>query len=453
MTRILFPTAKRFARLATRARDCHGSVLLYALVLIALSALVFVGWIQVMVVRGNYVNTMEAAMQRRAGLENGEALFRQYVLGNVFDRQSGAAVSAVVPGGWGGVEILEWTGQPFESVVDFPFYNPFNPGGGGGFVRGLSAFVQSGSADEEGIYSEPRRILVGSRSPVLGGSLLTFQRPTLVPSAVTSATTGMQIAGGVFLWNPNSPNTYNFATQRFGVPQVSPPPPTLAAIGGGAGVLPSNIAQPDLFTNDFDGSMNVIDNPMFPANSLSHRLASLSPLALDGMTAASHGTLDGLGNAPIQSDGLGNVTVRLAQNDHLSFVLSNVSRLELVGESGAPASMLVFLIVDGPGAAPELAEVRFTGSNTRPLLLAVKKSSGNELLWSFVSPNPTWTTLGLLENTPLRIVSSGQVDFQGGVRTDRGMDASAASVNLVPLDPAPVENLLDRQAWMEMYSL
>jgi len=436
------------------ARSDSGSVILYTLLIVAVSTLLFVGWIEVMLVRGNYVNTIENAIQRRVGLANSEALLRQYAMSQVMVGTSGGGVAAQLDAGWGGIEILPWNGSPFAAQSAPPFVNHFNPGAGRGFARNLSAILESGGglvAGEDTRFFEARRALVGTRSPVASGFLLTMQTPTMVPSATVAVPAGPSSSRGAFLWNPNSPNTFGFSTTRFSTPNVVPAPPTLPAVGGGT-VLPSNLAFPAIFTVNYSGSLDVVNNPFFPQNSLTQKVLAQGPLIIDAEVAVNHGTPDGNGNFPIQSDGDGFVRVLLSQDNHNYFVLQNLEQLRLEGAGGG-STALVFLIDQTVSSTRDLLEIEFAGLNTRPLFLIIKKSSGLEVIWDFTESGAVWRLLATLENTPVALQSAGgTLVMQGGIRTDRTFDASGVPINLVPGGEFPVPDLLDRHGWVEVYS-
>jgi hypothetical protein len=428
-------------------RSCRAGVLIYALVIVALASLLLTGWIELMIVRGNQVNEMEQSIKRRLAAANGTALFRQYLLSQVLPGQSGVALAPVLVGcDWGGVSILNsWTGSPFASSAPTLQVNAFNPGAGGGFVLRISGVIENG-----GEWSAVEG-LVQTRSPAASGRLITAQTPTLNPIATLDLRGGLLSARGSLLWLPSSPHLYNFATAWFATPETGLPQASLPGPGG-TSILPSNLVWTPIFTTDYTGSLNVLDNPAQPTNSWAAAMAALSPLVLDGAVESEHGTPDVDDNYPITSDGNGTLRINLAQSSQNNFVLDNVGTLELVGDLSAPVDPLRILINQGAGPTHEINRISFIGSNPRPVLLGLKTATSPTVLIEFPAGSSAFNQLWLtVENTPLVLTSGSGGTWLGGLRTDRSVEASAADLLLqLPTDLA-AETLLDRQGWVEIY--
>lgn len=425
----------------------RGGVLIYALVIVALVSLLLTGWIELMIVRGNQVGEMEKSIQRRLALANSTALFRQYLISQVLPGTSGAALGPVTLGGdWGGLSVVSsWTGSPFASSAPVLQINPFNPGGGGGFQTRISAVLQSG-----GLWSAAEG-LVQTRSPVAGGQLMAIQAPTLNPSATLDVRGGLLSLRGSLLWRPSAPHFYNFATTWFATPEnglAQTPLPD----GTSDPIPPSNLPWPAIFTTDYLGSLNVLDNPSRPYNSWASAMLNLSPLFLDGAIASEHGTPDADDNYPITSDGNGKVAIALEQNTHREFIITNAATVELTGNLSAPTTPLRILISEGASPVHTINRVTFLGTNLRPVLLGLKTLASPTVLVQFPSApsavNQLWLTA---ENTPLVLTSGAGGVWLGGLRTDRAVQAIAADLTLqLPADLA-AEALLDRHGWVEIY--
>ncbi len=425
----------------------RGGVLIYALVIVALSSLLLTGWIELMIVRGNQVNQMEQAVKRRIALANSTAMFRQYLLTMVLPGTTVDSLDPIEAGsGWGGVSILtSWVGSPFASSSPVLQFNPFNPGGGGGYVLPISALLQHGTS---WIAVDGQ---VQTRSPVTSGSLLTSQTPRSPSLTAISITGGLFSSRGARLWRPSGPNNYNFGTAWFATPENGSVQTALPNAGGTARP-PSNLTWPPIFTTNYTGSLDVVDNPSRPFNSWTAQIQALSPLVLDGDVESEHGTPDEEDHYPIASDGAGNIRIALDQTSDANFVIHNVETLELTAAPVVPDDILRILIQQTPSSTRIPSQISFTGSNTRPVLLGIKTSSSPTVEIQFPAAAGAvcqlWATV---ENTPLVLTSGSGAYWVGGLRSDRSVDASGADLTFQLPSEISVESSLDRQGWVEIY--
>lgn len=219
-------------------RSLKGSIVVFALVILAVSSIVLAGWVHLLGAQAEYSSAQEDAIQRRLTAENSRALAVQYVREGMLN---GSALSGVTNDSvtWGGdfvagVRIPTFgSGTPFAATNFLTEGSPFSPAGAsaygstnflGYFAQVTNARIYSGSnnytrytlqarsrapifgftlADLVDISSDPSRLDVQS-SAVVGttegpkddGDLLNVAVPPQIPSTFTMPTLGTNVAFG-----------------------------------------------------------------------------------------------------------------------------------------------------------------------------------------------------------------------------------------------------------------
>jgi hypothetical protein len=443
----------------------RGSVLLLALLLIAVAGLLTAGWIALISARGNLVEQNAAAIQRRIALENSRALAQEFMLERVLPSTAGAAFSYDLPDpGWGGLSIPAWNSAPLLSVQPAAGVNHFNPGNGDGYTfdpvdeSGHYVTLRDGDANPE------RKFQIKSRSPLLSGTLLASQRPTLDPSASTGFS-GLDVVGAAFLWT--YPTAASFTVSSYstadGVSNLS------LTNSAGSDISLNNLALPRQIANPrgggaafYDGQLDALDNSTAGANSSFAKAAVaavngslVDPDDSDGITC------DGAGNVTVtlNKPGLGNVLITAGwPNPGDPPIPGGVSTLTLIGQptvgdavaDDLPAILILVDITSG-----NLPTISLSQHNSRRLVLGVKKAAtAGSLSLRFTTTAATWRLMLELENSPATLTTAGIVTLQGGIRSDRAVAISGGSARLtLETDPKNLSRLATRTAWVESYEI
>jgi hypothetical protein len=436
--------------------------MILALLLIAVAGVLTAGWVVLVTARSSMVEQTAAASQRRIALENSKALAQEFMLERVLPSSSGSAFSYPTDpadSAWGGISVQAWSGAPLLSLQKVAGVNHFNPGNGDGYTLNVSATLQNGDDNPARTYQ------VKSRSPLLAGTLLSSQTPTLASGASISIGS-LTVAGAAFVWTPN-------VSMSFTANSVSAPAGagTFSFTNSAGSVLAmNNLALPRQIANPrsggaafYTGQLDAIHNTNSAANSSQAKTGGGA--TVDGSTASS--------SNGIVCDGAGHVTITLSdpQLGNVStpgggstvYIPGGISTLTLegqatIGNAAAAALSSVLIVVDQPALDPadpnsrDLATITLNQHNSRRLDLAVKKTSGG-LAVHFSTTSATWRLLLELENTPVAFTAAGIATVQGGIRSDRALTLSGGGVRLTPEpDPKFLERLATRTAWIESYA-
>ena len=172
--------------------------MILALLLIAVAGALTAGWIAVVTARSAMTEQMTAASQRRIALENSKALAQEFMLERVIPSISGIAFSYNLDDpAWGGISVPAGVVRRCNSIIKAAGVNHFNPGNGDGYTLDLPVTVRDGDANPL------RKYQIKSRSPLLAGTLLSSQTPTITPSA-SIAIDSLAVSGAAFVWRPST---------------------------------------------------------------------------------------------------------------------------------------------------------------------------------------------------------------------------------------------------------
>lgn len=425
--------------------------MILALLLIAVAGVLTAGWVVLITARSSMVEQTAAAVQRRIALENSKALAQEFMLERVLPSTSGAAFSYNLDDpAWGGISMQAWSSAPLLSLQKAAGVNHFNPGNGDGYTLVVPSTLQNGGDNPSRTYH------IKSRSPLLAGTLLSSQTPTLTPG-VSISIGSLAVAGTAFIWAPNLSMTFtaNSVAAPAGASSFSFTNSAGSALAMNNLALPRQIANPRnggavFYTGQFDA----IHNTNSAANSSQAKTGGGA--TVDGSTASSSNGVvcDGNGHVTItlNTPGLGNV-----------YIPGGISTLTLegqatIGDAAADALPALLIVVDQPAIDPadpnsrDLTTITLNQHNSRRLDLAVKKASGS-LAVHFSTTTPAWRLLLELENTPVAFTATGIATVQGGIRSDRAITLSGGSVRLTPeTDSKNLERLATRTAWVESFA-
>jgi hypothetical protein len=178
-------------------RGARGSVVVFALVILAVSAIVLAGWVQVLGSQAEFSMAQVEGMQRRILQENSRAMAVQYIRSNML---AGVAIAGVTNTNvqWestfiGGVAIPSFgASSPLSSTNQPLRWNPFSPAGtswGTGYFIGFSANVTNARIyDGTNSYST-WTLQARSRASILGFDLGDLTAISTSPSRLSVAST------------------------------------------------------------------------------------------------------------------------------------------------------------------------------------------------------------------------------------------------------------------------
>ncbi len=440
-----------------------ASALIYALIVIAVGAVVLAGWIYLMGARTLFTEQMSLAVKRRLVLENSRQMVSSYLLENVLPGSHAAGFTADLGNTWGaftidGPAVSEGPWQPLESEAVSEAANVFSPCGSGGYTVDFSAALSDGNATQQWLFQ------ARSRSPLFAFDLFHSLKPTENPSTQIIVQAGLRVDQGAVLWAPNAPNSYALTVGSYRTPTVGLPSASLLD-GGGANVLLSNFAFLPVTSGaagtglGYDGAVSVVSPAVVGAvNSLSQRVLGSPHVYVDPNVENTDETLDG-----VTCDGAGNVTIDLLEPGvSRIYIAGGVSTLTLQGQSSAPDLVtaddrpgLLIVVVQDASALRDLTSIQLEGQNNRRLYLAVKKNTGTAVAVTSASPSPQvgWRFGGIFENTPVNFSVTGDVlQLQGGLRSDQPVGIAGGFVDIVrETDPKLLERHADRIAWLESF--
>ena len=249
----------------------RGTTLLFALVILAVGAMVLAGLVAVSGAMVQHTVAAESAMTRRLTLENSRTLAVQYVREKLLKDGAIAGVTqaSVTSGSYalGGVTIGATGTSPWQSTTAPAGPNPFSPAGDTRTTISGSTYYYSGYTQtlagtlSTGATTVPWSIEVRTRTPTLGYDLATFYSGT--PTGINSANsiaydTGPRLSG-ILLNSAFPPNltpsgtTTSGATHPFNYVNSATAGATFVTVAA-----TGTVSQPDyLVTN---GTLNVYLN-------------------------------------------------------------------------------------------------------------------------------------------------------------------------------------------------
>ena len=173
-----------------------GTIVVYALIVLAVGAVVLAGWVQLLATRSANVEIKASEVQRRITLENSRLLASQYLLQNVFSGTFSGPVTN--SNSWGRFVIPASATSALDSAAlaapggSSNTINHFSPGSYGGYTLDLTVSLSDGLTNFRALFR------ARSRSPMLGYDLFTQQDPS-ISLAVSGNVTA---ANNVMIWNP-----------------------------------------------------------------------------------------------------------------------------------------------------------------------------------------------------------------------------------------------------------
>lgn len=377
--------------------------MLLALLVVLACSFVLAGWVILLASQTLSGEEAATAQKRRLAVHNSEALARQYVL-QTMGTSGGVSgnASAALPNGWGSFSLANGTVGAWialKSVSPPTQWNPFSPFGPFGYTVNLDAAL-AGNAT--------RSFQIRSRSPLFGGYPLTLHQPApAAPGGLTANKTLSWPQQGGFPATPiTSGETVNGTFSGY-----LPETPTTSLIGGVV-TISSNSTGANI--TESGGFRNVsVDLGLL-------NIASLPTAALIHYEVPS-----GAGSG-------------------------NLTGVRLTVQGNATAGNLPPVLLTFEAGALSLSTVTLQGaSNSRRVYLRVSNPSGFTL-----TGVGNWR-LGMtfLNNTTCTMNATGGLILTGGIRTNGTLRITSGTVSLSQEDdPAGLEGIVDRAAWLESFS-
>lgn len=181
----------RFRRLYSSQASRSGTILIFALVILAVGAIAMTGWVYLMGGLTEYTDAMREGVKRRVTMENSRAMSNQYIREYLRDGSARAARTnfSVVSGTYalGGVGIPAVSANPLTATNAYiEVGNCFSPAGvsysGTAPFSGYSQDLTVSLSD--GIDQVPWRMRVRSRAPVFGHDVINLLGMSSLPSSV-----------------------------------------------------------------------------------------------------------------------------------------------------------------------------------------------------------------------------------------------------------------------------
>jgi hypothetical protein len=510
----------------------------FALLMMVVAGLFIGATASLMNNRAMQTSYLELAMKRRIALENSKAFSQEFMLERGFN--VGSTVSSnqhgVFNNDWGGMDtsagwtnlrVFASTSLPGTLTTVYPYnYTGLRPSGSYLDTQRTVRPPALTDVDPFTAYS-----FLKSYTPGLGGDpLIIYRKPTAAPDQIEIADKGnnlsLTVNGRTVVRDPDSffaPSTANpyelpirtkslyiqkhTTTRKLFCKDLSTPtakdlaPSNLPAARSTGGPTPETVTAADMF----DGSLNVINNPSNPDNSLWHFMdrekaagtgdfVTVNSSASAGITTdpwyvVSYSTADRSNDPPYPPpaypSGYGaTYNVLYINLDHPNLthmrIYGVMDQLVLVGQTGAAyanaATLPPVMITAVPnGLSPNsLINLQCVNENNRRIVLGVQDTNHAtlDMYWVGASASTTlirWRMMLINEyrtiwaNLPSTVTKS--VLITGGVMTNwsfkrRGV-GNAARLTLAPdLTPEPAgaagpkfSSLLPRDAWMETYFL
>lgn len=502
-----------------------------ALLMMVVAGLFVAATASVMSNRALQTSYLEVAMKRRMAMENSKEFHHQFMLERALYQSSTepAARAGEFADGWGGVDTADgWSNlQPFATSAHpstlatvFPYnYTGLRPAES--FLvteRTVRPSTLDGSVDAFTAWS-----FIKTQSPGLGGdALVVYKKPAVAAGQIEIATPEsrlrMRVEGRMVVRDPESffaestPNPlelYVYADSLY-IQKHSPTRRLYCKNTDGDDIAPSNLPAarsttgpiPDGTTTDYlyNGTLNVINNPSNPDNSLYHFMEREQLAGNGNYETISSGDPAGVSTDPWylehQTDPTYKppawpsgyppiwkvlfINVNHPNLNHMR-ILGVVDQIVLVGQTTAAdynaAGLLaprIITVVPNGATGPNFQDLRCLNENNRRLVMAVQDWNATKLdvYWEGTSVTSTlyrWRMAFINEyrtvwaNLPSAVTKS--VHLTGGVMTNwsfkRRGAGSTTRLTLKPdynPDPAgavgsPYRTLLPRDGWMETYFL
>lgn len=462
-----------------------GSILVIALVIIAVVTVGFSAWVGLLSQRGRSAEVEEHAARRRISSGNSRAVIREYALERMLTSSGDADGITIDPmaDGFAVTSAGAWTGYPMESTTrlaglngfsfawDYPYSKVIDTTAATkalGFNTTPSGRIEQSLSDTASYL----KTYVRSRSPVLGGDLLVVHRSKQVLNPEPVVTGNITVSGRVMHFRPDLAQTkYTAQSIRFiGAPGTANVRPKDLS---GSVIPPTNMAwTPVSFgrvsgITDFSGKLNVIDDSSNGGNSLRQRLETSAATIQNGGGTALN---DPRGYV---NDGAGKVTITSCVGssnpaDLPSVVINDaVSELIIEGQTGTnftdyaryrPAIAVTY--VQSDLAVRKLATIRLRKQNSRRMVLALKHSglltpAAVNVIVEDTNATSEWHLVILAENMPLTITANSPVTtikMVGGIQTDASLTGPGTGKTLalsLEEETRGLIRLMPRAAWVE----
>ncbi|MBL9115982.1 MAG: hypothetical protein JNJ83_13325 [Verrucomicrobiaceae bacterium] len=514
-----------------------GGAIAIALIMTMLGGLFMAGWISIAHARSMQARGSENAARRRLVVENSRAMARQYGYDRVFQHNatqlpSVSTTHIVSANIWGtlgtqaGFTSLQSFGIyptnsfPLAGTLDNVF--PYNPAG----LRSGPSFVnvqRVGRPDAYDGISDPYTawMFVKSAAPCLGGDPFVIYKKPASESGEIVLDDNFQIDGRLVIRDPvsmfNSVQAGNGSARRIIARSKAlylQKDHALNRLTGtdmsGAELLPSNAPVVTAScgysvtankSKSYDGSLNVINNPDSPGNSLFHiqdrEVAAGSATLLTINSGNGYGTstsavqvikYSGGGTWPALNlrppawpSGYGEWSIAYIRLNHADLphvrILSGIQQVVFEGQQSVADYNAAKLrepriVITSPTTNVYVRHTFFTYENARPLIYATKGVSGQPHDMRWVGPNIPSLPLPLTLEWRMNLINEGRqtmvyilgsgafsVAIKGGVQTNWSFERyDSGNYDRFKFTPVwesemtyPYVRMLPRDGWMETF--
>lgn len=517
----------------------HGSLMVFAMILMLVAGLFIAGTASLMSTRALETSYMEVAMKRRISLENSKAFNQQFLLERTFNLTStvNSPVTGIFNNDWGGVYTGGWTNLHTFASTTLPgtlsTVYPYNYAG----FRPASSYLTTMQSTRPGALGDvdpfSAYAFLKTCAPCISGdALVVYRKPAVAVDQIEIADKGagqsITVEGRAVIRDPDSffaPSTANpyelpLRTNCLYIQKNTPtrklyckdifnggsdiPPSNLPAMPSTTGPTPTTTVPADLY----DDTLNVINNPSNPDNSLWDFMArekaagtgdyvtisssaptgtSADPWWIESYLTSAYPSVKPTYLPPAYPSGYGatyNVLYITLNHPNLTHmrILGVVDQIVLIGQSTTgtayadAAKLPPIIITTVPnGSSNSFINLQCVNQNNRRLVLGVQDTNRSNLdiywaglpatgfaLWRMVLINEyrtVWANFadGTAATKKLKII--------GGVMTNwsfkRRISGRPERLTLTPdYTPEPVgatgsrySSLLPRDGWMENYFL
>ena len=429
----------------TRSRREPGAVLVFAVLLLAAGVFVLTGIAQLAATQAIVSQDEWEALQRRNMLENSRAMARQFMLTRMFRGVVSNDVGytntnlggfSLLPGNAAGI-IDYWTTPTEDDATLNLKINPFTPMERGGFYRVVVPGKLLDEVSSDRTNEVDWNFQVRTRSPIAAGYSFVQQLP-----ASLSVAEVQQKAAGV-------PYIDMRTTQKFhGFPDT-PLMPVSSVTNTNSG--------------DTNGYVGFLGTPIVPGGSSYAQFAGYtyqSRVPGDANYTKLEVVLE-LTNESVGTNGveLFQVPGTFDYTNAAGVVFPNrpVERIILLGINGrvyGPDLKPLHIVADPSNTSTEIVSLQ-GDENDRLVYVnfekAVYEPTGKKLTIDSGSSG-SWR-IGITANRWDIVFDIGDVEIEGGLRTDRGWDSQGVGqASFAPeVNPLGLDYIADRMMWLEDY--
>ncbi|MEM1296490.1 MAG: hypothetical protein AAGH89_14070 [Verrucomicrobiota bacterium] len=453
-----------------RKFHCQGTFTIIAMIVMALGTLGMLSLIAVMNARMEQVNSLEDRAFRHVREMNGRQLAKAYAYQRFWTTAFGGGETVDLPGNWGRIITPSWSTAGFSTTNQLGTVNQVSPSPDReAYAETIDISVYGHIDSSTGTWSTtatPKTVeyQVCSRALSLSDHVFESRRQT----STKTISGNLRVHGKSAVWQDSGANnSIAFATEELVANNDTSVQTNFAVTDlSGNTLAPNNLTVTDLpnwfaaagSTLNPSGTYPIFFNDDWAPFNDSGTFSSFENrmIARNGGTVFSVNALSGssVNLNGVNSNGFGVVTVDLNSLSLVDTVIENVVSLTFSGQTSTAEELAVENqpVVSFVARSAILTTLSFTGSNARPLIVALGGSNVVTANTSFDSGESLRLFL-LADQQQLSISSGGTTTIFGGLATDEDVAISSGTIDLYPetTNPTLFEDLLWRSYWVESY--